>query len=187
MARLPLKCGPRGGSEAKPGSAGSAARLQARDGGRVAAARDGARDRAPRACTYAVVVGAVLITINHGDAILAGDLPTGRWLRMGLTVLVPYLVSTFSSVGATLERGSCAPDARRYCTSPQRLERAQPSRDPSAPGAFDSSRISVWQRARNATIASRPRAARSRSIRRAVAFAPTDPSRPRRGPCRSPS
>jgi hypothetical protein len=57
-----------------------------------------------RACTYAVVVGAVLITINHGDAILAGDLSAGRLLRMGLTVLVPYLVSTFSSVGATLER-----------------------------------------------------------------------------------
>lgn len=67
-----------------------------------------------RACTYAVVVGAVLITINHGDAILAGDLPTGRWLRMGLTVVVPYLVSTFSSVGATLERERAgrAPTAR---------------------------------------------------------------------------
>jgi hypothetical protein len=57
-----------------------------------------------RACAYAVVVGAVLLTINHGDAILAGDLPPGRLLRMGLTVLVPYLVSTFSSVGATLDR-----------------------------------------------------------------------------------
>jgi hypothetical protein len=73
-----------------------------------------------RACTYAVVVGAVLITINHGDAILAGDLPTGRWLRMGLTVLVPYLVSTFSSVGATLERDrtSRAPDATARTPAP---------------------------------------------------------------------
>ncbi len=56
-----------------------------------------------RACGYAVVVGSVLIAINHGDAILAGDLPPGRLARMGLTVIVPYLVSTFSSVGATLE------------------------------------------------------------------------------------
>jgi len=53
-----------------------------------------------RACGYAVVVGAILIAINHGDAILAGELTTGRVARMGLTVLVPYFVSTSSSVGA---------------------------------------------------------------------------------------
>jgi len=56
-----------------------------------------------RALRYAVVVGAILITINHGDAILRGDLPLGRLLRIGLTLMVPYLVSTFSSVGAMLQ------------------------------------------------------------------------------------
>jgi hypothetical protein len=63
-----------------------------------------ARERAVvlRACKFALVVGAVLIGINHGDAILAGDVGTGRLLKMGLTVLVPYVVSTLSSVGATL-------------------------------------------------------------------------------------
>jgi len=55
-----------------------------------------------RACKYAVVVGAVLITINHGDALLAGDVDLRRLLKMGLTALVPYVVSTLSSVGATL-------------------------------------------------------------------------------------
>jgi len=55
-----------------------------------------------RACKYAVVVGAVLITINHGDALLAGDVDLRRLLKMGLTVGVPYVVSTLSSVGATL-------------------------------------------------------------------------------------
>jgi hypothetical protein len=55
-----------------------------------------------RACKFAVVVGAVLIAINHGDALLAGDVSAGRLLKMGLTVLVPYVVSTLSSVGATL-------------------------------------------------------------------------------------
>jgi len=55
-----------------------------------------------RACKYAVVVGAVLITINHGDALLAGDVDGRRLLKIGLTVLVPYVVSTLSSVGATL-------------------------------------------------------------------------------------
>lgn len=56
-----------------------------------------------RAIRYAVVVGAILLSINHGDAILRGDLPPDRLLRMGLTMLVPYLVSTFSSVGAMLQ------------------------------------------------------------------------------------
>ncbi len=53
-----------------------------------------------RALGYTVVVGAVLITINHGDAILRGDLDPMRFLKMGLTVLVPYMVSTLSSVQA---------------------------------------------------------------------------------------
>ena len=57
-----------------------------------------------RACAYAVIVGAVLIAINHGDAILAGEIGTGRYLKMGLTVLVPYTVSTLSSVQAMLSR-----------------------------------------------------------------------------------
>lgn len=53
-----------------------------------------------RALKYAVVVGAILISINHGDALLRGDVSSARLLRMGLTVLVPYVVSTLSSVGA---------------------------------------------------------------------------------------
>jgi hypothetical protein len=53
-----------------------------------------------RALAYAVVVGAVLILINHGDALLRGDLDAVRWLKMGVTLLVPYAVSTLSSVGA---------------------------------------------------------------------------------------
>lgn len=59
-----------------------------------------------RALKYAVVVGAVLIAINHGGALLAGDVDRPRLLRMGLTIMVPYVVSALSSVGAirTLER-----------------------------------------------------------------------------------
>ena len=59
-----------------------------------------------RALGYAVVVGAILTTINHGDAILRGDITRGRLFKMGLTVIVPYVVSTFSSVGALRERSS---------------------------------------------------------------------------------
>jgi hypothetical protein len=57
-----------------------------------------------RGLFYAVIVGAVLIAINHGDALLRGDVEGGRLLKMGLTVLVPYLVSTFSSVAALHDR-----------------------------------------------------------------------------------
>jgi hypothetical protein len=56
-----------------------------------------------RALKYALVVGAILILINHGDALLHGDLSIGRLLKMGLTMLVPYAVSTASSVGAIRE------------------------------------------------------------------------------------
>lgn len=75
-------------------------RVRARDtaGAWLRLARDAAIVR--RACGYAVVVGAVLIAINHSDAILAGDLDGRRFAKMGLTVLVPYAVSTLSSVGA---------------------------------------------------------------------------------------
>ena len=53
-----------------------------------------------RALKTAGIVGVMLIAINHGDALLAGQLDAARWAKMALTVLVPYGVSTFSSVGA---------------------------------------------------------------------------------------
>lgn len=66
-----------------------------------------------RALGYAVIVGALLIVINHGDAIVRGDLDPVRLFKMGLTILVPYMVSTLSSVqamraSAQTERGSIA-------------------------------------------------------------------------------
>ncbi|NKB89601.1 MAG: phosphoenolpyruvate protein kinase [Acidobacteria bacterium] len=56
-----------------------------------------------RGLKFALVVGTILITINHGDAILAGDVDATRAMKMALTALVPYLVSTFSTCGARLE------------------------------------------------------------------------------------
>ncbi len=53
-----------------------------------------------RSLAYAIVVGAILILINHGKAILDGEAGTNRVVKMGLTVFVPYVVSTLSSVGA---------------------------------------------------------------------------------------
>jgi len=56
-----------------------------------------------RALKYAVVVGFILIAINHSDAILSGHVTRGILLKMLLTMMVPYAVSTLSSVGALLE------------------------------------------------------------------------------------
>jgi hypothetical protein len=66
-----------------------------------------------RALKYALIVGTLLILINHGDAILRGDISAGRLLEMGLTTLVPYAVSTLSSVEAlrSAERDAGARDA----------------------------------------------------------------------------
>ena len=57
-----------------------------------------------RATKVAIVVGIVLIVINHGDAIVRGEFSRGRIARIVLTVLVPYCVSTYSSVEALRER-----------------------------------------------------------------------------------
>ncbi len=57
-----------------------------------------------RSLKYAVIVGLVLILINHSDAILNHSVTPSRLLRMVLTVVVPYTVSTLSSVGALLEQ-----------------------------------------------------------------------------------
>ena len=56
-----------------------------------------------RALKYAVVVGMILIAIDHGVAILSGRITGGIVIQMVLTVMVPYVVSTLSSVGALLE------------------------------------------------------------------------------------
>ena len=61
-----------------------------------------------RALLYLVVVGGLLIAINHGDALLRGDVDGARLVKMILTPLVPYAVSTLSSVGAIRAAASAA-------------------------------------------------------------------------------
>ncbi len=57
-----------------------------------------------RALRYGLGVGALLIVVNHGDAIMRKDISVARLLRMLSTMAVPYLVSTASSVSALRER-----------------------------------------------------------------------------------
>ena len=53
-----------------------------------------------RATVVAFIVGSILVVINHGDAIVRGDVSASRLLRIVLTVSVRYFVSTYSSVSA---------------------------------------------------------------------------------------
>ncbi len=55
-----------------------------------------------RAGITAFIVGTILIFINHGDAIVQGTVDLNRLLKMILTMFVPYLVSTISSVSTIL-------------------------------------------------------------------------------------
>jgi hypothetical protein len=68
-----------------------------------------ARPVVRRAVACALIVGPILIAINHGDAIVNGDISAGRLLKIALTVLVPYGVSTFSSVQARRARDGAEP------------------------------------------------------------------------------
>ena len=52
------------------------------------------------ALKVALVVGTILALINHGDRILAMSLNEESVLKILLTFLVPYCVSTYSAVRA---------------------------------------------------------------------------------------
>jgi len=56
-----------------------------------------------RALKHAVIVGTILIGINYGDMIFRGETTLVSLLKMGLTVLVPFVVSTSSTVATMLE------------------------------------------------------------------------------------
>ena len=58
---------------------------------------------ARRALITAVLVGIVLIAVNHGPAIISGQITGARIIQMCLTVIVPYVVSTVSSVATRNE------------------------------------------------------------------------------------
>jgi hypothetical protein len=53
-----------------------------------------------RSLATALVVGAILAAINHGDAVLRGRIDAGLALQIALTFFVPFAVATVSSVAA---------------------------------------------------------------------------------------
>ena len=54
-----------------------------------------------RAAKVSAVVGTILIVINHGDTLIAGEIPS-VW-KIVLTYLVPYSVSSYSTAALMSE------------------------------------------------------------------------------------
>ena len=67
---------------------------------------------ARRAGLTSLIVGMILTAINHGPALLAGELTGERICQILLTFVVPYMVSTISSVSTRHEMNSVRPPAR---------------------------------------------------------------------------
>ncbi len=61
------------------------------------------RETVRRSTKVGLIVGTVLVCINHGDALLAGNIDMNRAAKMILTYFVPYLISTYASLSAKLE------------------------------------------------------------------------------------
>ncbi len=62
----------------------------------------------------ALVVGTILVAINHGDVILAGAAPVA-W-KIALTYCVPYCVATWGAIGAKRRFARIAQTGRAAAT-----------------------------------------------------------------------
>jgi hypothetical protein len=58
----------------------------------------GYRPVAGRALRVALVVGTILFLINQADGVLRGDITALVVVKVGLTYLVPFAVSTYSAL-----------------------------------------------------------------------------------------
>ena len=56
-----------------------------------------------RSAKISLVVGTILVAINYGDSIFIDGLEQGDWLKIILTYMVPYFVSTYSVVVSSPE------------------------------------------------------------------------------------
>lgn len=53
----------------------------------------GDREMMPTALKVSALVGSILFTINHGSALIRGQMSRDRLLSGGFTYIVPYFVS----------------------------------------------------------------------------------------------
>lgn len=64
------------------------------------------------AIRVALIVGSILLAINHGSALVNGKMTRDRWLSALLTYCVPYAVSIHGQYSAQQQRTASAPDRR---------------------------------------------------------------------------
>lgn len=57
-----------------------------------------------RSIKVSATIGTLLVAINHGDTLLSANFPAELYWKIPLTYAVPYLVSTYASVSAILDR-----------------------------------------------------------------------------------
>ncbi|MCG6135762.1 MAG: nitrate/nitrite transporter NrtS [Nostoc sp. LLA-1] len=50
-------------------------------------------DMRPTALKVSVVVGSILFIINHGSALVKGQMTQDRWISAGITYVIPYMVN----------------------------------------------------------------------------------------------
>ena len=63
-----------------------------------------------RAVKIALVVGLILVAVNEGGDLLQGDIDTAGWIRAVMNFVVPYCVSTVSTVLAQAESDTIETD-----------------------------------------------------------------------------
>jgi len=51
------------------------------------------QDMMPTALKVSFVVGSILFIINHGSALIKGQMNRDRWISAGITYLIPYMVN----------------------------------------------------------------------------------------------
>lgn len=61
---------------------------------------------ARRAFLISLFVGNLVGLLNHGDKIFTGHMTSTDWLKYGMTFLIPYSVSTASSVLAIRDQNA---------------------------------------------------------------------------------
>ena len=61
------------------------------------------RDVVRRSARVALLVGTILVLINHGDGLIAGQATATDIVKIAMTYCVPYCVSTYASVLAISE------------------------------------------------------------------------------------
>ncbi len=59
-----------------------------------------------RSTKVSLIVGTILVAINHGDVLISGTIGSAIFWKIPMTFCVPYAVSTYAAVDAIRGSGS---------------------------------------------------------------------------------